>query len=452
MNWRAPWLRKRVYLAGMAGWDAAVVYCCYIVIFRSKIGDWDYWSGSAWVAAICWLTTSYITGRYSAEAGNGQSFSREVTLASMSGLSVLIVFVGHGWVTGSINADTKISSFQIPFATASMVCSLLGVYVIEACRPKETAWCIVCTRKQRELIEYECEREGRKQRIHYMITDLTDDLEELDLASRRRIAVGDLGLIERVAGERLLEAKEGGAQVIDILVWCEQTFQRIPPELLKTSWLIGAEGFSLRPGGWMWRIKRYGDIMGSAVILILTAPLAIAAAISIKLEDGGPIFYKQTRTGLNGRTIQIWKLRSMKVNAEKDGIQWSVRNDDRVTRVGRFIRSTRIDELPQLISVVRGELSLIGPRPERPEVEDVLEREIPFYRVRHWVRPGLSGWAQVCYPYGASVEDSRAKLSYDVFYIRNAGLLIDALIVVKTIKLVLRAHGSEPKLNSTQIR
>ena len=135
----------------------------------------------------------------------------------------------------------------------------------------------------------------------------------------------------------------------------------------------------------------------------------------------------------------------MRVNAEANGAQWASKRDPRITNIGRFLRATRIDELPQLINVINGDLSLIGPRPERPEIEEDLEQQIPHYRVRHWIRPGLSGWAQVCYPYGASVEDSRAKLSYDLYYLRNSNLFLDFLITIKTIRLVTGAKGASPK-------
>lgn len=359
---------------------------------------------------------------------------------------VLIVFVGHGWITGNIGATTKISSFLLPMAGVSLVFSLVGRYVVGMMRREEIQWCIVCSSAEKKVLDGELKKEGKRLKVRFVNTNelRCGDLEEL--ARSASIAVGSIRCSSNEAIEKeLLQAKERGAKVVDVIVWCELNLQRIPPELVRTSWLIGAEGFTLRQGGTVWRIKRFGDIIGSAVILLISAPVAIAAAVAVKLEDYGPIFYRQKRTGLNGEVINIWKIRSMRIDAERDGIKWSAKNDQRVTRVGKVIRATRIDELPQLISVLKGDLSLIGPRPERPEVEVKLEEEIRFYRVRHWVRPGISGWAQVCYPYGASVKDSRAKLSFDLFYIRNAGILMDFLIFAKTIKLVLRADGSRPE-------
>ena len=227
--------------------------------------------------------------------------------------------------------------------------------------------------------------------------------------------------------------------------WAERSLQRVPPELLSERWLLSAEGFSLQPGRWSWRVKRFFDVLGAISLLLISSPLVLIAGLAIWLEDRGPIFYSQIRSGLYGDPVRIWKLRSMRVDAEANGLQWAQQQDPRITRCGAWLRRLRIDELPQLWAVLRGDLSLIGPRPERPELELELEQEIPHYRVRHWIRPGLSGWAQVNYPYGNSVADSRIKLSYDLYYLRNAGILLDVLILIKTIRLVLRAQGAQPQ-------
>ena len=160
------------------------------------------------------------------------------------------------------------------------------------------------------------------------------------------------------------------------------------------------------------------------------------------MEDGGPIFYSQIRTGEKGKLFKITKLRTMNINAEKNGAQWSQTNDKRITKIGKLIRITRVDELPQLISVIKGEMSLIGPRPERPEIDKFLKKEINNYDMRLSVKPGLSGWAQVNYPYGASINDSREKLSYDLYYIKNYSIFLDFLIFIKTIKVVFSGNGA----------
>jgi exopolysaccharide biosynthesis polyprenyl glycosylphosphotransferase len=189
-------------------------------------------------------------------------------------------------------------------------------------------------------------------------------------------------------------------------------------------------------------IKRGFDVVLSLTFLALTLPLLIAAAIAIKLESRGPIFYRQLRVGIDGRPYGLLKFRSMRVDAESDGVpRWAAVRDNRVTRVGAFIRTTRIDELPQIFCVLRGDMSFIGPRPERPFFVDELLQQLPYYGQRHRVRPGISGWAQINYPYGASVEDARAKLTYDLYYIKNYSIFLDMIILIETIRVVLWPRG-----------
>ena len=187
-----------------------------------------------------------------------------------------------------------------------------------------------------------------------------------------------------------------------------------------------------------------GIYFSSTLLILLTIPLVIIFGVFIYLEDFGPIFYSQIRVGKNGTSFRIFKLRTMNVNAEKKGVQWSKRGDDRVTRIGKFLRSSRIDELPQLFSVLIGDMSLIGPRPERPEIDELLIEKIPYYELKYLVKPGLSGWAQVNYPYGSSIYDSEMKLTYDFFYMRNFSFWLDLMIFFKTIRLVFKREGSIP--------
>ncbi|MDC3167796.1 sugar transferase [Prochlorococcus sp. AH-716-D22] len=186
------------------------------------------------------------------------------------------------------------------------------------------------------------------------------------------------------------------------------------------------------------------DIILSILIIIFTLPLLIFFSIFIFVEDFGPILYFQKRVGKNGNTFTICKLRTMRTNAELKGAQWSKKEDIRITSIGKFLRSTRIDELPQLFSVLIGDMSLIGPRPERPEMDLILKEKIPFYDLRYLVKPGLSGWAQVNFPYGSSIQDSESKLTYDFFYIKKFSFWLDLLIFFKTIRLVSRREGALP--------
>lgn len=188
--------------------------------------------------------------------------------------------------------------------------------------------------------------------------------------------------------------------------------------------------------------KRAFDIVAAVGLLIVTAPILVITAIAIRLETKGAVLYRQRRVGLGGEVFDIYKMRSMVVEAEKDGVRWAAKNDTRVTRVGKFIRKTRIDEIPQAFNVFKGEMSFVGPRPERPEFVELLEQEIPNYQLRHMVKPGITGWAQVKYVYGASIEDAREKLKFDLYYIKHFSLRRDFLIVLLTVRVALFGIGS----------
>ncbi len=255
-----------------------------------------------------------------------------------------------------------------------------------------------------------------------------------------------VALSERRGGSmplrELLDCKLYGVRVLDLASYFEQTLGQIRLDALYAGWLIFGEGFEQ---GWMRRFnKRVVDIIGSVVLLILAMPVMLITAAAIVIESGFPIFYRQERVGLNGRVFNVIKFRSMRTDAEMDGKpRWATAGDNRVTRVGRIIRKLRIDELPQLFCVLEGSMSLVGPRPERPYFVDKLIKEIPFYAVRHSVKPGVTGWAQVRYHYGASVEDTAEKLQYDLYYVKNHTLFLDLVVLFDTVGVVLTGKGAQ---------
>ena len=255
-----------------------------------------------------------------------------------------------------------------------------------------------------------------------------------------------VALTERRGGampmRELLECKLKGVRVVDIATHFERTLGQIRLESLSAGWLIFGDGFG---SGWFRAlVKRLFDIVCAAALLLLTLPVMAITALLIVLEDGFPVLYSQERVGLNGRLFNVVKFRSMYSDAEKDGRpRWASASDERVTRVGRVIRKLRIDELPQLFSVLSGTMSLVGPRPERPFFVDQLTQEIPYYAVRHSVKPGVTGWAQVRYQYGASVEDSAEKLQYDLYYVKNHSLFLDVLVLFETVGVVLMRKGAQ---------
>lgn len=242
----------------------------------------------------------------------------------------------------------------------------------------------------------------------------------------------------------LVSVYGSSSRVMDVLHWSEIYLQRLPVSFLSSSQII-MKKFQKSTNNIQYRVKRTFDVIIAFLIILFTFPIVILCSIFIFLEDKGPIIYKQKRTGLNNKKFTIYKLRTMKVNAESNGIQWSKKNDKRITFVGKFLRKTRIDELPQLICVLNSDMSLIGPRPERPEIDTYLGQNIENYNLRYNIKPGLSGWAQVNYPYGASLDDSKNKLSYDLYYMKNFNLFLDLLIFFKTLRLIVNASGAIAK-------
>lgn len=240
---------------------------------------------------------------------------------------------------------------------------------------------------------------------------------------------------------QLLEARILGTPVHNLPTFYERLKGEVPLESMKASWLIYGGGFT--QGHIRALAKRLFDLFSASVLLLTLWPIMLLAALAIKIEDRGPVFFQQERVGLFGKTFKCMKFRSMRTDAEKDGVaRWASTNDNRITRVGAFIRKTRIDELPQLINVLRGEMSMVGPRPERPTFVDMLERDIPFYAIRHSVKPGVTGWAQVRYAYGASVEDSKRKLQFDLYYVKNNSVFLDFFILFETVRVVIFGEGA----------
>lgn len=239
--------------------------------------------------------------------------------------------------------------------------------------------------------------------------------------------------------------KQKNIKVLSISEWAGINLQRYPTELINENSSVIEEILLKKDiNNFQMRIKRISEFFISLIILFFGMPLIIISSILIKLEDGGPIFYSQERTGYKGKKFKIYKLRTMRINSEINGPKWSTRNDPRITKIGSFLRKSRIDELPQLLLVIDGKLSLIGPRPERPDFDDILRKKIKHYDLRYFMKPGISGWAQVNYPYGASHKDAKNKLSYDLYYIRNFSNLLDFLILFKTIKIILHRQGAIP--------
>jgi exopolysaccharide biosynthesis polyprenyl glycosylphosphotransferase len=474
MWWRNPWLQHRKRLLGLAVVDALLIIGAYNCLFLRLFHHLPGITRSVLLLIALWLGSSYLLGRYSRlEEGERDSRRRRILMTlvvAALALGVVVVILSWGLKVGDPRTFRR---FLLPLLAGVSLGSILSQLWFYRQLGRQRSFLLIGQSALLKILQRELEQDvilrsldlsyfATDQRFDQSVADQTPDstnhenfspaigfdehlldtlIQDTNLDG---IAISETAKLNDAVLQKLLAKRSGGTSIIGLVHWAEQHLQRVPPELFSSRWLVQAEGFELHPGRAGWRLKRLGDLLVALLLLLLFSPLIALAAVMIRLEDGGPIFYGQQRTGLYGDSIKVWKLRTMGINAEASGAQWSRRDDPRVTRIGSLLRRTRIDELPQLVAVLRGEMSLIGPRPERPEIESGLELVIPHYRTRHWIRPGLSGWAQVCYPYGASVEDSRMKLSYDIFYLRNANLILDLLILIKTVRMVSRGQGSTP--------
>jgi exopolysaccharide biosynthesis polyprenyl glycosylphosphotransferase len=431
---RLPWLftRRRLLLALLL--DCSLFVLLFTGWFQLRFGSWpSFFMPLTWLLEF-WLLCSYVLGRYYDQEEQTSAVAlKQLVRTLLTLLLSTAVYLAYLWITAIGAAPTDSRSFLLPFLLALALGSGLVQFGLNILLRQRFAandcWVVQGSAGFRQRLE----RELAWGRQPVRLAEAAHPAE--------RFVVEDFTLLHPEQQQHLLLRQAEGAAVVSALGWCEQVLQRFPPDLLHTADLLRGE-FAAPHGSLQKRLKRLGDVLVSGLLLTLTAPLLLLAALLIRLEDRGPVFYSQVRSGLAGAPFQVWKLRSMRVDAEASGAQWSGRGDPRITRIGQLLRVTRLDELPQLWAVLRGQMSLIGPRPERPEIEAELERQIPHYRLRHLIRPGLSGWAQVNYPYGASLADSANKLSYDLYYLRNFSFWLDLLILVKTIRLVFNARGA----------
>ena len=389
------------------------------------------------VLSFIWCSLSYITGRYDIKKNNfftkkTKKIFREIFL--ISSLSYITILLLNQFFINFIfnNLFFKLLLISFIFITIQL---FLKHKLKRFAKEKIIVWHIG---KKENINTINFYINNIKNNINVKIIDFPDQIYSIP----DEVIISDFKLTDKYKSA-LIKLIKQQVPIRNINQWCEVYLNIIPSELLNEIQPFSNIYSSYKSIGRR-RLKRISDISFSIIILICSTPLLLIACLIIKLIDGGPIFYSQVRTGLWGEKIKIFKLRTMVNNAEEKGITWSYKNDRRITPIGKILRKTRFDEVPQLLSVIKGEMSLIGPRPERPELDSNLELIIKNYQIRYWIKPGLSGWAQVNYPYGASNKDSKIKLSYDLFYINNISILLDLLILFKTIFLVISAKGSEP--------
>ena len=241
--------------------------------------------------------------------------------------------------------------------------------------------------------------------------------------------------------KKLLSFRLAGLPIYSLSDFFESFLFLVPVQEINNDWFIRSQGFAMLHSSITVRLKRLSDILGALTLGLVSLPIIALTAITIKISSKGAILFSQTRVGMNGTHFTIYKFRTMIADAETQGAQWASEGDPRIIPFGHFFRKTRIDELPQIWNILKGEMSIVGPRPERPEFTKELAKEIPYYHLRHVIKPGLSGWAQVSYTYGASTEDSLKKLQYDLYYVKNYSLLLDLNIILRTILVTLKRGG-----------
>ena len=452
MQLRLPWLisRRRLLIAIFV--DCLLFSLGYWLVFRARFGVWPEFYLPILLLLGVWIVASYVLGRYYDANDRGRApFVRQgfdtlwVTLISTS------AFLACNWLMAGSENFAAYRSFLLPFLLGFGVLSLLIQFalngVLRSHFSEAQQWLVLGTAEQAAHLSDLLAWSRLKASLDHCPIEAFGQPANSQLAHSEgalNIVVPSIEALPAGVQQQLIQLQGNGLVIVSLLGWCETILQRFPPDLLSFGDLLRGE-FSIAKNAFQLRLKRVGDVVGSLILLLLSMPLMLVAALLIRLEDGGPIFYSQQRSGLNGQPFRVWKLRTMGLDAERSGAQWVRAGDSRITSIGKLLRLTRIDELPQLWSVVMGEMSLIGPRPERPEFEHMLEEQIPHYRIRYAIRPGLSGWAQVNYPYGASIEDAANKLSYDLYYLRNFSFWLDVLILFKTMRLVFNAKGAVPK-------
>ncbi len=440
--------------------DALLFIAAFVVAMLVRFGGegteglWVYWPFFA-LGGLCFSSATYIAGLYSTHSVNRGAFERSLVLIGCVTVAVLVVIGG----TYLNSARPLGRGIMLLGAAASYLVTLLHhiillhglrnskervVYVVtSAFDEAETRLIMNFGGRNLEfvgVVTFNGYRPSGNARLLGKIEDLAGIV---DREKIHRVLCTNNSLRDGTLTRHFCKLRYSGISVMPLVSLCEEIEQYVPLELINSEWLLNASGEPQHI--YIKKVKRLFDIVCSAVGLALGTPIVLLAALAIRLSSKGPIFYRQTRSGRFGRTFDMTKLRTMCVNAEKDGAVWSTKDDPRVTFVGRFLRRYRIDEIPQLWHVLSGHMSFVGPRPERPEIIRQLAQQVPFYEERLMVQPGITGWAQVSYPYGASAADARHKLEYDLYYMKHMSLFLDVFILLDTVRIILLGGANAPR-------
>ncbi len=456
MKKRSKPLRSLYFKVGLLATDLLVLFITFAIVFHLRIGESLQtlaFNRMLWFFASIVLVCLYVLGTYDVETD--ESISQLLVKLSVAAttsllLVILVIYLFAKDVRGLLGRGVLIGSFVVFFFLALSYRTAMWKWIRS--KGSSLRWLLIASKNLVERFEQDLKASPLKGHIFFCsdvdvptqnlsFKGLWSEFSEVVRQGWSAIILADDGALPPQLKSRLLEAKMTGHSVYDFPTFYEKYWQKVPVFYLQDIWFLSANGFSLlqRPVGL--RIKRLFDLFLSFFMLLICWPIILLAILAIRLESRGEAIFRQIRTGQDGVDFKIFKLRSMRIDAEREGAQWASQNDSRITRVGKFIRLTRIDELPQLVNVFRGDMSFIGPRPERPEFNELLEQKLPYYSLRHLVRPGITGWAQINYPYGASVEDAAQKLQYDLYYIKNYTLILDLIIVLKTVSVVLFGRG-----------
>jgi len=398
-------------------------------------------------AGIAFSSATYIAGLYSTHSANKGTYHRALVLAGLV-LAAVLVLIGTTYGTFARPLGRGVVFIGAAAAYIFVVLHHLGLLHALRNSRERVIYLVTSAFDEAETALF-THFGGRNLVLVGIVTGLeyvptgetrvlgsVDDLSEIIRRERiDRVLCTHKNLNDANLTRHFCQLRYCGVTVVPLVILCEEIDQLVPLELVTSDWLLNASGephlLYIR------KVKRLFDIVASSIGLVVGLPLLALGALAIKLTSPGPVIYRQVRSGRFGRTFHMTKLRTMHLNAEVAGAQWSTDNDPRVTFVGRILRRYRIDEIPQLWQVLCGHMSFVGPRPERPEIIDQLAKEIPFYQERLMVQPGITGWAQVSYPYGSSVLDARRKLEYDLYYMKHMSLFLDVFILLDTVRTVL---------------
>lgn len=446
-----PWIILRLRLLFCILSDLIIGFFCFLLdnyILRLNTNI------NYFLLIFIWIIISYITGKYKAINDKFKFFTNKSYFKSICISSSLTLSIYALSTKTIFNLDLPFIKVYYLFSSISLIIIFSGIldYIINTIyfinNKNKNIWYFFKSRNDKDFILDFLKQLRENSKYNFLI--YKEDIYQKN-NKKIPIIIKSYESLNAQEKEEIKFLKSKNIKILTILEWSEFHLNRIPSEIIELNKNFKNKFKSkLKKKKLSLAIKRLLDVLFSLFLLIISSPIIIFSILIIWLQDFQNVFYKQKRTGLNGKEITIYKLRSMKINSENEGLSWASKDDPRITKFGRLIRKSRIDELPQLINVIKGDMTLIGPRPERPEIDKELIDIIPNYFFRYSIKPGLSGWAQVNYNYAANLEEVKNKLSYDIFYIKNFSLFLDILIFLKTIRLILNLQGSETKKKSIE--